>query len=135
MNTLEISKDINRAKAYFQDKMAFTTGPVELERMMKSGDINVVDVREADDYAKGHIPGAVNLPHEKWDTLEGLKKDKINVLYCYSQVCHLAATAALEFLDKGYSVMELDGGFPAWKDMDFEVEKEELHRFAGSRAV
>jgi rhodanese-related sulfurtransferase len=133
-NTLEITKDINRAKAYFQDKMAFTTGPVELERMMKSGDINVVDVREAEDYAQGHIPGAINLPHEKWDSLEGLRKDKINVLYCYSQVCHLAATAACEFLDKGYPVMELEGGFPVWKDADFEVEKEELQRFEKSRA-
>jgi rhodanese-related sulfurtransferase len=129
MNMMETTKDINRAKSYFHDKMAFTTGPVELERMMKTGDINIVDVREPEDYAKGHIPGATNLPHEKWSTLEGLKKDKINVLYCYSQVCHLAATAACEFLDKGYPVMELEGGFPAWKDMDLEVEAEETHRF------
>jgi len=129
-NTLEITKDISRAKAHFENKMAFTTGPVELDRLMKSGDnVVVVDVREAEDYAKGHIPGAINLPKEKWDSLEGLKKDKINVVYCYSQVCHLAATAALEFLDKGYPVMEMEGGFPAWKDMDLEVEREPIHRF------
>jgi rhodanese-related sulfurtransferase len=42
--------------------MAFTTGPVELERMMNEGSVNVVDVRAAEDYAQGHIPGAVNLP-------------------------------------------------------------------------
>ena len=42
--------------------MAFTTGPVELERMMKNKEVNVVDVRAAEDYAEGHIPGAVSLP-------------------------------------------------------------------------
>ena len=42
--------------------------------------------------------------------MKGLRKDKTNVLYSYSQVCHLAATAAVEFVGQGYSVMELDGG-------------------------
>src|SRR5215510_1963162 len=49
--------DPAEAKAYFEAKMAFTTGPVELERMMKNSEVNVVDVRAAEDYAQGHIPG------------------------------------------------------------------------------
>ena len=54
-----------KAKEFFEAKNAFTTGPVELERMLKSHNnhATVVDVREAEDFAKGHIPGAVNLPH------------------------------------------------------------------------
>jgi rhodanese-related sulfurtransferase len=32
----------------------------------KGADIAVIDVREADDYRKGHVPGAINLPHDKW---------------------------------------------------------------------
>lgn len=36
----------------------------------------------------GHIPGAINLPRDRWHTLDGLRKDQTNVLYCYSQVCH-----------------------------------------------
>jgi rhodanese-related sulfurtransferase len=116
--------DPQKAKEYFEAKISFTTGPVELERMMKQGEnINIVDVRAAEDYAEGHIPGAVNLPKDKWQTLEGLRKDKTNVLYCYSQVCHLAATAAVEFASKGYPVMEMDGGFRAWKEHDMEIEK------------
>ena len=98
MATKLMISDPQKAKEYFEAKMAFTTGPVELKRMMKQGEnINIVDVRAAEDYAEGHIPGAVNLPKDKWQTLEGLRKDKTNVLYCYSQVCHLAATAAVEF--------------------------------------
>jgi len=124
MATKLMISDPQKAKEYFEAKISFTTGPVELERMMKQGEnINIVDVRAADDYAEGHIPGAVNLPKDKWQTLEGLRKDKINVLYCYSQVCHLAATAAVEFASKGYPVMELEGGFRAWKEHDMEIEK------------
>ena len=124
MATKMMISDPQKAKEYFEAKISFTTGPVELERMMKQGEnINIMDVRAAEDYAEGHIPGAVNLPKDKWQTLEGLRKDKTNVLYCYSQVCHLAATAAVEFASKGYPVMELEGGFRAWKEHDMDIEK------------
>ena len=117
------------AKAYFENKLAFTTGPVELDRMIKEGaHINVVDVRYAEDFAKGHIPGAINLPRDKWDSFEGLQREKVNILYCYTMVCHLAATAALHFAEKGYPVMEMVGGFEAWKDAGLEVEREPLNR-------
>jgi rhodanese-related sulfurtransferase len=97
---------------------------VELDRMMKQNEpINIIDVRAAEDYAKGHIPGAVNLPKDKWPSLSGLKRDKANILYCYSQVCHLAATAAIQFTEQGYPVMELEGGFATWADYDMPVEK------------
>ncbi len=115
--------DPAKAKEFFEAKMAFTTGPVELERMMKNKEVNIVDVRAAEDYAEGHIPGAVNLPKDQWRSLTGLRKDKINVLYCYSQVCHLAATAAVQFAEQGYPIMELDGGWRWWKDDGFDVEK------------
>ncbi len=115
--------DPKKAKEYFEAKMAFTTGPIELDRMMSEGEnINIVDVRAAEDYEEGHIPGAINLPKEKWGTLAGLRKDKTNVLYCYSQVCHLAATAAIEFTSEGYPVMELEGGFRSWKEHELEIE-------------
>lgn len=124
--------DPARAKDYFIAKMSFTTGPIELERMIKEQheEINVIDVRAEEDYREGHIPGALNLPREKWITLEGLSKDKTNILYCYSHVCHLAAAAAVEFASKGFPVMEMDGGFTAWKEYELDVEKSEAERFA-----
>jgi rhodanese-related sulfurtransferase len=119
--------DPAKARQYFADKMAFTTGPVELARNLRQGvELTVIDVREAEDYRKGHIPGAINLPHDKWNEGEprGLRRESLNVLYCYSHVCHLAAAAAVEFAGKGYSVMEMDGGFEAWQENDLEVESE-----------
>lgn len=107
-----------QAQRYFEEKMQFTTGPVELKRWMdQQGDqIAIIDVRASEDYEKGHIPGAVNLPKDKWGTFTGLSKDKQNVLYCYSEVCHLAATAAVEFARAGYPVMELQGGWDEWQE-------------------
>jgi rhodanese-related sulfurtransferase len=122
MTTQLTINDPAKAMEYFEARMAFSTGPVELERMMKHNEVNVVDVRAAEDYAEGHIPGAINLPKDLWGAMKGLRKDKVNVLYCYSQVCHLAAKAALEFAAKGYPVMELEGGWRWWRDDDFTVE-------------
>ena len=115
--------DPTKAREYFEDKLAFTTGPMELEHELHSDEINIIDVRAAEDYEKGHVPGAKNLPQERWGTLEGLERDRLNVLYCYSQVCHLAAKAAVEFTSHGFSVMELEGGFAGWKDHDLQIEK------------
>ena len=114
--------DPAKAREYFQDKIDFTTGPIELERELGNDDVNIIDVRAAEDYAKGHIPGAKSLPKDRWSSLDGLERDKLNVLYCYSQVCHLAATAAVGFAGAGYSVMELEGGFQTWKDFGLRVE-------------
>ncbi len=122
--------DPARARAYFEDKLAFTTGPVELERWIKAHEDNlvVIDVRAAEDFEKGHIPGAINLPKDRWDTLRGLSKEKTNVVYCYTQQCHLAANACVRFASRGYPVMELDGGFEAWKEHDLDIEEEAANR-------
>jgi rhodanese-related sulfurtransferase len=127
--------DPEKALQYFADKMTFSTGPVEVANNLKQGTpLVVVDVREEEDYHKGHAPGAVNLPFAKWRTCEGLRKDVLNVVYCYSQTCHLAAMACVEFAGQGYPVMEMDGGFESWKTHDLEIESEVTHaRHASSK--
>jgi len=116
--------DPARARDYFKAKMEFTTGPVELNHMIehRNENINIVDVRAAEDYAQGHIPGAVNLPRTDWTTFRGLHRERLNILYCYTQQCHLAATAAVEFAAHGYPVMEMQGGFAAWKQSELPIE-------------
>lgn len=124
MATATLQKsDPAKARQYFENKLAFTTGPVELEHDRHHGDIAIIDVRAGEDYAQGHIPGARSLPQAQWDSFEGLEKDKLNLLYCYSQVCHLAARAGAKFAAQGYSVMELEGGFAAWQEHDMPVEQ------------
>ena len=125
MATPLTKNDPQEARRFFTDKMAFTTGPIEVANNLKQGtDLAIIDVREAEDFHKGHVPGAVNLPFDRWSTCEGLRRDALNVIYCYSPVCHLAAMAAAQFAAKGYSVMEMEGGFEVWKQKDLEIESE-----------
>ena len=123
-----------QARAYFEAKLAFTTGPVELNRWIKTGEDNlvVVDVRAAEDYAKGHIPGAINIPKDRWDNPQGLRKDKTNVVYCYTQQCHLAANACVRFAGRDFPVMELEGGFETWKEHELDIEEQAPSRFKTS---
>jgi len=122
-----LMNDPKKAQEYFRAKVDFTTGPIELSHILHAHNPNIVivDVRDREDYLKGHVPSAINLPREQWATFAGLRKDKLNVLYCYNQTCHLAATAAIEFAGYGFPVMEMEGGFEAWKQRALEIEKGE----------
>jgi rhodanese-related sulfurtransferase len=116
--------DPAQAADYFKAKLTFTTGPVEVGHgLEENANINIVDVRAAEDYAAGHIPTAVSLPSDQWETEEGMDKNKLNVFCCYNQQCHLAAQAGLFFARKGYSVMEMDGGWKSWRGLKLPTEK------------
>ena len=121
-----MSYDISKAKEHFAAKQSFTTGPHELLGMIdRKEDIVIVDVRFPTDFRKSHIPGAVNLPKGKWHEAAGLSKDKLNILYCYTQTCHLAAEAAIELLALGYPVAEMEGGFATWEANGYPVAAKE----------
>lgn len=124
MHTTLTKPDVRGALEYFRHKMTYTTGPVELSHRMEESpeDFQIVDVRAAVDFREGHIPGAMNLPMDQWENPQGLSKDKTNILYCYSHVCHLAAKAAMHFAALGYPVMEMDGGFKSWKESNLKSE-------------
>lgn len=124
--TLWEPNDPVRAKEYFEKKLEFTTGPAELKKAIEERrPIVVVDVRRKEDFDQGHIPGAINLPIDKWESAEGLSQDRLNVVYCYSQTCHLAASAAVKFAEKGFPVRELEGGIKGWRQYGYALEKSE----------
>jgi len=132
--TLE-KNDPEAAQVYFQNKLKFTTGPIELDYALEKGmNVNIIDVRAKKDYDKSHVPGAVSLPEDDWSSLRGLSSDRLNVLYCYSQVCHLAARAGAFFAGRGFSVMELEGGFEGWKDHELLVESSVVEEDSSRRA-
>jgi len=51
-----------------------------------------------------------------------LNREAVNIIYCYSEDCHLAANACLEFSEKGVPVMDLEGGFESWKEHNLPIE-------------
>lgn len=127
-NYSNITFDSHRAKEYFLEKTSFSIGPVELKKMMKTdlNRVNLVDLREYQDYLNGHIPFAVHLPYEQIDAHWNMfKKDELNILYSYNPYCHLAAKIAVLVAEKGYPVMELCGGFDVWEnEFGFDVVTE-----------
>lgn len=126
------SYDFEQAQAFFKAKAGFTTGLHEVEGMIKGGDgVVIVDVRLPRDYRESHIPGAVSLPNGQWQKPAGLSRDKRNVLYCYSQTCHLAAEAAVVLLAQGYPVVEMEGGFAGWQEAGYATENDVPAKAAG----
>jgi len=120
----QITRNTHKAKEYFENKVAFTVGPVELDKMMReeSDRIQIIDVRKAEHYQKSHIPYAISIPAAKLESsLNELSHDKINVVYCYSQQCHLAAKSAIILSDNNFPVIELEGGFEEWKNADYDI--------------
>ena len=81
------------------------------------------------------LGGALNLPQDRWDSLGGMNREKTYIFYCYTQTCHLAAQACAKFASRGYPVMEMEGGFAAWKAAELDVEREPINRLkrAGER--
>ncbi|HUX80630.1 MAG TPA: rhodanese-like domain-containing protein [Alphaproteobacteria bacterium] len=125
-------QDSKKAEEFFAAELDFKTNPYGVNRMIeeKSKDIIIADVRSAEDYAKGHIPGAINIPYEKYNGFNGsetkfpgLSKEKINIVYCYKHLCNLAQKAAKVFASNGYPVKEMVGGFEEWESDKYSIEK------------
>lgn len=75
-------------------------GVAELQQRQAKGDVVVIDVRSPAEYAQGHVPGAINIPHdqagERATEIRALQKKGEVVLYCRSGRRVAAAAAALE---------------------------------------
>jgi sulfur-carrier protein adenylyltransferase/sulfurtransferase len=85
----------------------------------------VVDVREADEWAAGHVPGAKHVPKSYFETrIEGTVPDRSQHVILYCQSGNRSAWAARTLLDDlGYEHVEsMTGGFTLWKDRGYEVE-------------
>ena len=75
--------------------------------------LNLIDVREADEFAEGHLPGAINLPLSDFlERYEELDKDKPYYIICRSGARSAQACAFLE--EEGYDVTNVAGGTSAW---------------------
>ena len=83
----------------------------------------VLDVRTSQEYAEGHVPGAVNVPHDQLASrLTEVPKDKDVVLYCKSG--RRAGIAAAVLAANGYKRLSLlEGDMPAWSEKGRPVEK------------
>jgi rhodanese-related sulfurtransferase/DNA-binding transcriptional ArsR family regulator len=76
----------------------------------------VLDVRPEDEFACGHVPGAVNLPLSQLrKRLDELPRDREIVAYCRGPWCVLAFEAVALLREHGHKARRLDGGLPEWR--------------------
>ncbi len=113
----QIRFDSARARNFFEERLAYTTGPVELKKIMEEEDVTLLDVRLKADYDISHIPSSVSIPKsELADNLDKLNRNSVTVVYSYNDQCHLSIEAALILADYGYPCMVLEGGFKTWTE-------------------
>ncbi|UJB30034.1 metalloregulator ArsR/SmtB family transcription factor [Chromobacterium sp. Beijing] len=95
----------------------------ELLRRLGDGDLILLDVRPADEYAAGHLPGALNLPPERLEHgLAQLSAGAEIIAYCRGPFCVLSTQAVAALRARGLNARRLDSGFPQWKAAGLEVE-------------
>jgi rhodanese-related sulfurtransferase len=84
----------------------------------------ILDVRSEEEYADGHIPGALNIPHDqlgdRLSEIDAAKSDEI-VVHCRSG--YRAGVAEKVLSEAGYSdVRDLDGHMNAWQSGGYPIE-------------
>ena len=113
-------------KRYFEAKLAAELGPHNVKRLLDAGakDVVLLDVRSAEGYREGHVPGAVNIPFEELpNRLKELPKRKEIISYCWDATCLLCTKASYVLAAGGYKAREMIGGIASWKHAGFPVEK------------
>ena len=85
--------------------------------------VTVIDVRPAEEYAAGHVPGAANIPLAELEKhLDQFDPEQEIVAYCRGPHCILAFDAVARLREKGYMARRLEDGYPEWKSAGLPVE-------------
>ena len=109
---------------FLGDKDALEPIPAgELLKRAKKGLVTVLDVRPPEEFAAGHLPGAVNIPIDKLESgLAKLSKQREVVAYCRGPYCLMSFEAVLKLRKRGWKARRLQQGFPEWKAAGLPVD-------------
>lgn len=81
----------------------------------RKGEVVILDVRPSEEYASGHLKGALNLTIEELEKrLADLPKDKTIVAYCRGAFCILSFDAVKTLRERGYDARRVADGIPGW---------------------
>jgi len=88
----------------------------ELLSRLQDGLVTVLDVRPEDEFALGHLPGALSIPLAALERrLAELPADREVIAYCRGPYCVLSFEAVASLRARGYLVRRLEDGYPEWK--------------------
>ncbi|HLZ82923.1 MAG TPA: rhodanese-like domain-containing protein [Caulobacteraceae bacterium] len=113
------------AREHFAAELAFETDCWDVHDALEKGaDFVLLDVRSAASFARGHVPGAVSLPHGKIieSRIAAWPRETIFVTYCDGPHCNGAARGALRLAELGRPVKIMAGGVTGWLDEGFALK-------------
>ncbi len=104
-------------RSYFDDRDNLeAVSRKELRRRLREGSVTVLDVRPEDEFALGHVPGALNIPLRALNTrLSELDPAQEVVAYCRGPYCVLSYEAVAALRAKGFKAWRLEDGLPEWR--------------------
>jgi rhodanese-related sulfurtransferase len=115
------------ALVHFEEQFTFETDCWDVHEAIGSGEPGFVllDVRSPALFAKGHAPGAINLPHAKIieSKMAEYPRATLFVVYCAGPHCNGAARAAVRLAKLGRPVKLMAGGLTGWIDEGFELAR------------
>lgn len=101
----------------------------ELHRRVTSGEVVLIDVRPPEEYAAGHLPGAISVPLDKLlSRLRGVSQHSDIIAYCRGPYCGMAVAAVRELRDQGYRASCLADGPIQWALRSCRVVRDEPAR-------
>ncbi|MBP9033048.1 MAG: ArsR family transcriptional regulator [Pseudomonadales bacterium] len=88
----------------------------ELMARVREGTVTVLDVRPCEEYALGHVPGALCVPLDQLDArLAELDPTQSIVAYCRGPWCVLSFEAVAKLRAHGFDARRLEAGYPEWR--------------------
>jgi len=119
------SAEVERVvRTYFENRDALE--PVTragLLDQLREGVVTVLDVRPQDEFALGHLPGAVNVPLGDLERrLSAFDPTQEIVAYCRGPYCVLSYEAVAALRARGFKVRRLEDGYPEWRAAGLPVE-------------
>jgi rhodanese-related sulfurtransferase/DNA-binding transcriptional ArsR family regulator len=113
-NVAEVERVV---RSYFDardDMEAVSRG--ELLERSRAGTVTILDVRPEDEFALGHLPGALNIPLRELEArLDELHPKQEIVAYCRGPYCVLSYEAVAKLRARGFKVRRLEDGLPEWR--------------------
>ena len=89
----------------------------DLAARIAEGSVTVLDVRPADEYAAGHIPGALNMTLTEIERIVPTPEPAAEIVaYCRGPYCVYAHQAVAALRKLGLTARRLDGGLPEWRE-------------------
>jgi rhodanese-related sulfurtransferase/DNA-binding transcriptional ArsR family regulator len=113
-NIAEVERVVRK---YFHDRDALEpVSRAELFERLRAGLATALDVRPEDEFALGHVPGAINIPLGELERrLAELDPDQEIVAYCRGAYCVLSYEAVARLRTRGFKARRMEDGLPEWR--------------------